>query len=189
MKTLNYIIVKVESEYENDRSGIVENIDNNNTFFITREAEVLAAPDFTILKKGDKVICHHNIFRKKGSVSGMTIHSAFHIEDNIYHVPLTEVFMYKRDNGWESLSPFCFVKPIPYIKSAEELLELSEDELMFETHKGMIRNTGVLVYPCKELEHLKNKKIIFSYDSEYEFYIDGEIYYKMNINDILMTTE
>jgi hypothetical protein len=104
MITLNCLIVEIESEYENEREGIVSNIDRDNNFFITREATVISAPEFTPLRKGDKVICHHNIFRKKGDISGTVIHSSFHIEDKIYHVPLTEVFMFKRDGDWEALS-------------------------------------------------------------------------------------
>jgi hypothetical protein len=186
MITLNCLVVEVESEYENEREGIVSNIDYNDTFFITRKATVVSAPKFTILKKGDTVVCHHNIFRKKGSTSGTIIHSAFHIEDNLYHVPLDEVFMFKRDGeDWVSLSPFCFVTPI----KDENFNHLSETEKQFETHKGFKKNRGILAYPCKELEQHKNKEVIFSNDSEYEFLIDGVLYYKMKLNDILIFIE
>lgn len=181
MITLNCLIVEVESEYENERGGIVSNIDCDDTFFITRKAKVLAAPQGTTLNPGDEVLCHHNIFRKKGSVSGVIIHSAFHIEDNKYQVPLTEVFMVKKDNEWVSLSPFCFVKPIK-----QDFGNLSYSEAMIETHKGFKKNTGVLTHPCKELQEHKDKEVIFSDYSEYEFLIEGELYYKMSLNDILI---
>lgn len=181
MITLNNLIVEIDSEYENEREGIVSNLDYDNTFFITRKARVISAPASTILRQGDEVICHHNIFRKKGSVSGAIIHSSFHIEDNIYQVPLDEVFMYKRDNSWEALSPFCFVQPV----IDESFDNLSYDEKMIETHKGFKKNHGVLTHPSPELKHLEGKEVIFSDWSEYEFIIDGELYYKMKSNDIL----
>lgn len=189
MKTINYIIVKVDNEYENERGNLISNLDVDNASFIARKATVVSAPVFTVLKEGDEVICHHNIFRMKGSSKGNVNKSVYHIEDDLYFVPLTECFMYKRNSGdWISLSPYCFVKPIEQEKEEARFI-LSDSEHEKETHKGFKKLQGIMKYPCKELIELKGLKIAFSEYSEYEFIIDGELLYKMSINDILAQIE
>lgn len=185
MITYNFIIVEVEEEYDNVRNNLVVNIDRDNASFITRKAKVISAPSFTCLQEGDEVICHHNIFRIKGAIKGNEIKSDFHMFDKTYRVPLTECFMYRRNGSdWVSLSPYCFVEPIKEETSSDNYL-LSHQEHQNKTHKGYKKLTGILRYPCKELMSEKDAVIIFSEYSEYEFIIDGKLYYKMSTKDIL----
>jgi len=190
MRTINFIIVKVDKEYENDRGNLISNLDVDNASFIARKATVVSAPDYTVLKEGDEVICHHNIFRMKGSSKGNVNKSIYHIENDLYFVPLTECFMYKREGAdWISLSPFCFVKPIEEVKEEQSGFLISDSEHIRNTHKGFKKLQGIMKYPCKELIELKGLKIAYSDYSEYEFIIDGELLYKMSINDILAQIE
>jgi hypothetical protein len=188
MKTLNYLIVELDEAYNNevkvdsDKSVIV-NSTIEDVSYVNRVATVVAAPSFTILKAGDKVVVHHNIFRLRNDVKGNVAPSNFFIEDNKYFVPLTEIFMYKRDSDWIALAPFCFVEPI----------EIQKDKVNFEitneeAYKGRLDRKGILRYLNSDMEAQgmrEGDKVLFSRNSEYEFNIDDKLYYKMSTKDIL----
>lgn len=183
MKTVNYVIVEIDNLYNNTEGDIIVNDSIENVKNINRIATVISAPDFTILESGDKLIVHHNIFRKKYDVVGKQINSNFWIEGNKYFVPLSEIFMYKRDNDWIAIDPYCFVKPI---KADEQ--EVVGFLLKENLHKGMVQHKGVVLYSNKEL--IKNgvnkgDKVMFSKNSQYEFDVDGVLCYRMKTNDIL----
>lgn len=189
MKSFNYIIVEVDSDYNNEvkiaeNLSVVVNSTIESVEHINRVAKVISAPSFTILEEGDEVIIHHNICRLRNGVSGEQTKSNYHLEDNKYFVPLTEVFMYKREGVWKAISPYCFVKPIKSEEIKSDLVVIDSSD----THKGMQKNIGIMSYPNPWLESQdinSGDTIAFSDDSEYEFKIDGEVYYKMSNNDIL----
>lgn len=189
MKTINYLIVELDEAYDNEvdlstGDSIIINSTIESVANINRVATVKKAPDFTILQEGDQVVVHHNIFRKNNDINGNQADSHYHIENNLYFVPLTEVFMYKRsDSDWNAISPYCFVEPV--YKKKKEGFDLNAIE---DTYKGRIPKRGIMRYPNEELlkQGLKNGDvIIFSKNSEYEFIIDGVLYYKMSTKDIL----
>lgn len=186
MKSVNYVIVELDEAYKNEVESSVGNIIINSTIEsvaeINRMATVLYAPESTILEEGDEVIIHHNIARLRNDTKGNQVESNFHIEDNKYIVPLTEVFMYKRGgNEWEAISPYCFVKPIEF--KDENLVQGVQD-----TFKGRIPLQGVMAYPNPELKAQGmsvGDKVVFTPYSEYEFNLGGVIHYKMATKDIL----
>ena len=190
MRTVNYLIVELDEAYDNEvqvstGDSVIVNSTIENVSHINRVATVLAAPDYTILKTGDKVVCHHNIFRLRNDVNGKVVPSNFNIEDNQYFVPLTEVFMYKRDSDWIAINPYCFVEPIKVVKS-----DLKFDITTEEAYKGRLDRKGILRYINKDIEAQgmrEGETILFSKNSEYEFNIDGKLYYKMSTRDILAT--
>lgn len=193
MKTLNYLIVEINEAYDNTTTTgngvtLITNTSIESVTNIIRQAKVVSAPEYTILKKGDEVIVHHNIFRLRNGIKGKLVSSNFFIEDNRYFVPLTEVFMYKRDGVWKSLDPYCFIKPIKSTK--EKKLDgflLSDLSVKDSLHKGNEKLKGTMSYSNKgltEIGIIEGDTIIFSPDSEYEFMIEGELYYRMKTNDI-----
>ena len=185
MVTVNYIIVEIDEVYSNIEDGLIVSDSIENVSSINRVATVLAAPDFTVLKEGDKVLVHHNIFREKYTPQSQKIKSDFFLEGSKYFVPLTEVFMYKRSDSWEALAPYCFVEPIKEVQDA-----LNFD--IRDNHKGYKRNTGKLVYgnPTLQEQGVNQGDIItFSKDSEFEFNIEGSLLYKMCSKDILAVLE
>jgi len=197
MRTLNNVIVEADNEYNNTyemASGhsLIINISVDSVSNINRIAKVKASPEGTILEEGDLVIVHHNILRIKNSVRGEYEKSDFYIKDNLYYVPLDQVYMYKRgDADWQSLDPYCFVKPIQITEKKQNglFLTTNTDTLGY---KGNVENRGIMKYCNKELESYGVKvgdEIVFSRDSEYEFEIDGEIYYRIKSNNILATVE
>jgi len=186
LKSINYVIVEVDDLYNNIEEGIVINDSIESVENINRTAKVISAPDFTILESGDEIIIHHNIFRKKYTVKGRQINSNFWIEGNRYFVPLTEIFMYKRDSEWVCVNPYCFIKPIDV---EENILGFN---VLENIHKGRLNHEGVVLYSNPDLEKqgiIEGTKILFSKNSEYEFKIDGQLCYKMTTNDILGIVE
>lgn len=184
MEAVNFILVEVDNEYNNEINGVIINSTVENVECINRIATVISAPEFTILQKGDKIMVHHNVTRKKNDVKGNTIKSDFHIEDNLYFVPLDATFMYKRDESdWVSIDPYCFLKPISAEESEGFALSIAEG-----SYKGMKYNVGTMWYPNKHLSQqgaVRGDKVAFREYSEYEFWIDGELYYKMSTSDVL----
>lgn len=188
MKAVNYLIVELDEAYDNEvkvstGDSVIVNSTIENVSYINRVATVVAAPDFTILQAGDKVVCHHNIFRLRNDTKGKVVPSNFNIDDNQYFVPLTEVFMYKRDSDWIAINPYCFVKPIEADKD-----KLSFDITTEESYKGRLNQKGILKYINDDIRSQSMREgdtVIFSKDSEYEFNIDNEILYKMSTRDII----
>ena len=187
MKTINYLIVELEDVYENKvtlESGqeVIVNSTIEEVNFIKRKAKVISAPDFTILKNGDEVIVHHNIFRLRNDVRGNVAQSNYYIGENTYIVPLNEVFMYKRDDSdWIALNPFSFIEPIEKVK--EEGFQLSFEE---DSYKGRVDRVGIAKYLSPDLIEQGvqvGDKVVYKQYSEYEFVVDGKLYYKMrNVN-------
>lgn len=194
MKAVRYVLVKSDQDYNNEVelagkkilvNSSIESVEN-----INREATVVSSPEGTILQEGDTVIIHHNIMRHKNDIKGNEIKSPFHIGDNVYFVPPTEIFAYKRGDGeWEALDPFCFVKPIELekeeeLKSGIILMPTSKDSF-----KGRENGVGILRYGNRELEEQEDihpgDRVHFEPFSEHEFEIDGELLYKMRTSDIL----
>lgn len=190
MKSINYLIVELDKAYDNEvkistGDSLIVNSTIESVEHIKRIATVIESPDFTILKKGDKVIVHHNIFRLRNGIKGEKIESNFFIEENKYFVPLTEVFMYSRDDSdWQAIDPFCFVEPIK--RQEKRGFDLNPKE---DSYKGNICQHGIMRYPNKELKKqgVKERDIIrFSKNSEYEFIINNKLYYKMCTKDVMV---
>lgn len=190
MRSINYVIIEVEDAYNNEKEfgdvKLVVNSTIESVEHINRIAKVIAAPDCTILKEGDEVVVHHNICRLRRGTKGEVVQSDFHIEGNRYYVPLSEVFMYKRDDKWNAISPYCFVKPIKVEDKEDGVLKIIDSS---DSHKGMVQNMGVVKYGndiLKMYDVEEGDTVWFSDYSEYEFEIDGELLYKMSFGDLLM---
>lgn len=178
MRSDNYVIVKASKLYRNDDRGIIINDSIETVSSINREVEVVTYPEGVSLKQGDLLIVHHNILRKKYDIKGNIINSNFWIKDDLYYVPLTEIFMIKRGDIWRAFTPFVFVKPI-----IQEVNILSFDQTRSTEH------TGVIKYSNEDLinNNIKEGDVVgFNKNSEYQFNIDGEILYKMTTPDILL---
>ena len=190
MKTANYVIVELKDAYSNEEEistgdSFIVNSTIEDVNYVNRVAEVLVAPDFTVLQKGDEVITHHNIFRLRNDVNGNIAQSNYHLDRDRYFIPLTELFMYRRDGSdWVALEPYCFVKPIEQ-KKEDTFFDLSLED---DSYKGRLHKHGIMSYPNKGLIEQGievGDTIIFSDYSEYEFKVEGELYYKMATKDII----
>lgn len=187
MATINYLIVELDEAYDNevtilDNQSLVVNSTIESVEHISRKAKVIEAPENVILREGDEVIVHHNIFRLRNDMSGKTIPSNYYLGDNKYFVPLTEVFMYKRGDLWNALDPYVFIEPIELRDEGELLIGIRKE------HKGKEHQKGIVAFINNELSSqgvVEGDEIVFSKYSEYEFKINGKVYYKMKTKDIL----
>ena len=188
MPTLNYLIVELDQAYNNevnildDNSSLIINSTVESVEHISRVAKVIDAPKFTVINKGDQIVAHHNIFRQKNDVKGKTIKSDYYLEDNQYFIPLTEVFMYKQGDQWNAIDPYVFIKPIPLRDDNELILGVKKE------YKGREHQKGTVAFNNKALESQgirQGDEVAFSRYCEYEFMIEGDLYYKMRTQDII----
>lgn len=190
MKSFNYAIIEVDEDYNNEvelSSGLnlVVNTTIESVAHINRIGRVKAAPESTVLQEGDEIVVHHNILRRKNGVEGIEVKSDFFVKDNIYFVPLTEIFAYRRNGEWIGLDPFVFVRPKELINDEAGQWSNSLDVVSF---KKMVDNRGFIEINNKELSEWgveKGDEVFFADDSEYSFEIEGETLYRMKTSDIL----
>lgn len=187
MKAVNSVILRSERNYNNKVSlndiEYTVNVDIDNVESINRTATVVAAPVRSNLSEGDKIIIHHNILREKIHMNGTKVKSQFHIANDYYHCPVSEVLLKKDAKGeWETLLDFVFIKPIK-----EHNVELGHGLVLTpESRKGMQSQRATLAITNKNLKGVTvGDTIIFSKNSEHEFFIDGEKLYKCEVQDIL----
>lgn len=189
MKATNYVIVELKEAYTNKKKVAGRELIINSTIedvsSINREATVVSAPEFTILKEGDSIIAHHNIFRKKYDYKGKLCQSDYFIGSNLYFVPLTEIFLWKRGllGDWEAIDPFVFIEPIELDESKELLVGIKKQHKNKEHKKGVVK---YLNSSLKEQGVKVGDKIVFKKNSEYEFNIGGMLLYRMNTKDIII---
>ncbi len=193
MKALDYIIIEVDQQYNNEvllknGTSIIVNTKTESVSNINRIGRVVSVPKGIKVKKDDFILFHHNILRKINDHKGEVMQSDFYIKGNMFFVPLDMVFMYKRgESEWKSLNPFCFIKPI------KENLPETKTNIIIPSyisvgHKGKKENRGVVKYGNSVLKDWgveEGDEIIFKDYREYEFEINGETLYKMGCDDVL----
>ena len=180
MKSLYQFIIKpIGERYKNkiniDGCELIVNSTISSHKFVNREAEVVSVPLIynTKINKGDKVIVHHNLFRRYYNMKGKSVNSTKYFKDDLYFAVPSQVYMYYQKNKWIPNENYCFVKP------------LLEDE-------KIIKNKGILKYGNSSLEVLKiNPGDIIGFKPlrEFEFIINNELLYCMESNDIVIKYE
>jgi len=99
-----------------------------------------------------------------------------HLKDNIYIVEPDQIYLFLQNDKWQSVDPYCFVKPKQ--KSQGDVLSLStEEELIGE----MVYSTNYL----KDMGIKVGDDVSFLPDSEYGFKIEGEKLYRMRQKNIV----
>ena len=183
MKSLSNFIIKPNGKRYNNKKkiGDKELILNAEIFhhqYVNREAIVLETPivNNTEIKKGDIIIVHHNVFRRWYDVRGKEKNSKSWLKKGTYIVYEDQIFAYKRNNKWNALKEYCFVKPI---KSYDKYSQQREQPLI-----------GVIKYIDNNCNNIKKEDLIgFTPHSEYEFIIDGERLYRVLTNSITIKYE
>ena len=181
MQSLFDYIISTNNRYNNavniNSKELIVNteITERDFQFVNRIGTVLSTPksNDSIIKKGDEVIVHHNVFRRGYDIRQKEKNSSSFLEENKYIVPQDQIFAYKRNNKWNSLPGYCFVKPV-YI----------EDEWALYTDQSLY---GELIYSNSALDSLglsQGDVVGFTPNSEYEFNIDGQKLYRILSNHI-----
>ena len=184
MHTLyNFIIEPIGDRYNNkNQIGDKELILNTEIFnhqYVNREAKVIALPKLldTDISIGDTVLVHHNIFRRWHDIRGVEKNSRSYIKSNLYSVNKDQIFAYRKNNTWNALIGYCFVKPIK-----------SNDKFDVNNEKSHV---GIIKYI--ENNNIKNVNIGdldgFIPGVEYEFIINNERLYRILTQHITIKYE
>ena len=180
MKSIYGFLVKpIGSRYNNIKKvGDKELILNTEMFnhrYINREAEVISIPKIgeTDIEVGDKVIIHHNVFRRWEDVRGKEKNSRSYINENLYIVHSDQIYLYKRKDKWESPSGYCFVQPIK-----------EKDQFNIDIEKPLI---GIVKYSDGTIK--EGDLVGFKPSSEFDFVIDGKRLYRVLSNFITIKYE
>jgi co-chaperonin GroES (HSP10) len=191
MKASIYFIVEVLDDYNNYtelQNGLKIAVNNSieSVEHINRIGKIVSVPKGVIAEEGDLLLFHHNICRSVWGLKGKKRPSNFHIKENYYYIPATEIFMIKKktDSDWKALDPYVFVEPIPVEKvKLDNGLEVEE-----ESHEGTKDLVGIMSYPNKALDNQgvkRGDKVYFQQDSQHKYIIEGKLFYKMTTQDIL----
>jgi len=191
MRASIYFIVEVLDDYNNYvylENGLKVAVNNSidSVENINRIGKIVSSPKGVIADKGDLLLFHHNICRSVWGLKGKKRPSNFHIKDNLYYIPATEIFMIKKkgEKTWNALDPYLFIEPIPAVKK----ILANGMEIEEESYESMKHLTGIMAYPNKEMDRQSVKKgdlVYFQQDSQHEYVIEGKLYYKMTTQDIL----
>ena len=145
--------------------------------FSNREAVVVETPiNYSgPISKGDILLVHHNVFKFYNDMKGRRQSGKSYFKDNLFFIDEGQFFLYKKDYDWITFDKYCFVKPI-------------EKKESFLSKSGRYEPlTGEIVYPNDYLKSQGIKSgdtVIFQPDSEYEFYVDGQVLYRMYDSNI-----
>jgi len=104
--------------------------------------------------------------------------SKSYYKDDMWFVQNDQIFLYKRYCCWEANDGYCFVKPI----KARDPLSIEKTEPLV----GILKYEDVLLTQAG----LKSGDLVgFKPNTEYEFIIDGELYYRIFSNSITIKYE
>jgi len=180
----DFIIKPVGERYDNEISvgdkKLILNSKIENHKFINNVAEVIATPlaYTTPINKGDKVLVHHNIFRRYYNQQGKEVNSSKYFKDDQYFCQIDQIYMYSKESDWIPINDRCFVAPI-----------INEDDLDLQKEK---KHIGILKYGNNSLESNKinvGDLIGFTPNSEFEFIVNDELLYCMRTKDIVIKYE
>ena len=179
-----FIIKPLNNRYENtvkvDNVNLIINTTIENHRFVSKKAKVISVPLAfkTSIKKGDEVIVHHNLFRRWYDQKGRERNSASYFKDDMYFCDMSQIYLIKNQNTYETNLDYCLIKPIK--KSSKYTLD-KEKPLM-----------GVVKYTNKNLlkQNIEvNSLITFTPNSEFEFIVGDERLYCMKSNNIAIKHE
>jgi len=181
MQSLFEYIISTDNRYNNtidvDGKELVVNteVTERDFIFVNRIGKVLNIPLHldTPVSIGDEIIVHHNVFRRWIDIRGQEQNSSSFLKENEYFVGKDQIFAYKKNNKWECLPEYCFVKPL-----------YKNDEWALKTDENLL---GVLTYSNTNLSSLGvsiGDTVGFTPDSEYEFEIEGKKLYRILSNHI-----
>ena len=132
----------------------------------------------TVIKKGDLIMIHHNVFRRWFNIKGEEKNSKAYFKDNLYFVQRDQIYLYKRNNKWIAFDDRCFVNPL----KNNDIIDANLEQHLI----------GILKYGNSSLEALKISEgdlIGYKPYGEYDFIVDGKRLYCMKSNDIVIKYE
>tara|TARA_B100000900_G_scaffold272264_1_gene232536 strand:+ start:250 stop:855 length:606 start_codon:yes stop_codon:yes gene_type:complete len=143
-------------------------------------AKVVAIPLAykTVVKQGDLIMIHHNVFRRFYDIRGDEKNSRSFFKDNLYFVQPDQIYLYKNNKKWKAFGNRCFIAPL---KNKDEINASLEQRLV-----------GILKYGNNALEALgitEGDVVGYTPYGEYDFIVDNKRLYCMKSNDIVIKYE
>jgi len=179
-----FIIKPKQGRYNNEKKigdkTLVLNTSIEDHKLVSKEAIIVSVPLAfkTILKVGDEIMVHHNIFRRWYDVKGKSRNSGQYFRDDLYFCKIDQLYLYKKENKWLSIGDRCFIKPIK-----------DDDYLTSDIEQ---KHIGILKIGNSSLEALginPGDLVGFRAGREWEFIVDGQRLYCMKSNDIILKYE
>lgn len=180
----HFIVEPLNGRYNNtiqigDQELIV-NTELQNHSFVNRVGIVKALPSNNALgvSVGDKVIVHHNVFRRFRDIRGKEKNSKSYYNERTYLVQPDQLYAYcKPDSSdWQACEGFNFIKPL-----------VNDDDFSIEKEKPF---TGVAYTVDPNLTQVNKGDIVgFIPSSEYEFIIGNDRLYRVPTNSITIKYE
>jgi hypothetical protein len=180
----DFIVEPVGEKYSNTikvgNKELVVNTKIENWKFVNRIAKVIKTPLAfkTVIKKGDLVVVHQNVFRTFYDMKGVKKKSRSYFKDNLYFCAIDQVYLYKNNKGYHSFGDRCFIQPIK-----------DNQDLTLDKERSLI---GILKYGNSSLNKLEitpGDLVGYTPNGEWEFLVDNERLYCMKSNDIVIKYE
>jgi|TARA_R110000744_G_scaffold48829_5_gene106379 hypothetical protein len=181
---LDFVVKTVDGRYNNKKSiegeELILNTELENHNYVSRIAEVVYEPykNKTGISVGDKVVVHHNVFRRFRDIRGEEKNSKSYYGDGMYIVQPNQVYAYKKakNTDWVSCEGFNLIKPIKETKMFSSYFE-----------KQLV---GILKIKDPELNGLSEGDLVgFGPSSEYEFIIGTQRLYRVPTTSITIKYE
>jgi len=114
---LDFLIKPLSTTYNNTKDigdkKLIVNTEMQNHNYVSRVGVVLGVPKNSMgISVGDKVIVHHNVFRRYRDVRGVEKNSRSYYGDGLFLVSPDQIYAYNKSNNWIACEGFNFVKPI-----------------------------------------------------------------------------
>ena len=180
MKSTYYVLVEPVdgNEYANQsKDGLILNVSIEDFKSTQRLARVVGVPEALSLDVvvGDIVVVHHNVFRSNYDMRGRLKKSNYMVDNKLYYVEPERVYMLMRDGEWKMFGDYAFIEPVKrgidgYQNNTSTYVELvGKVSMIDESFSGV--SVGDL--------------ITFQKDSEYEFRINDQKYYRVPTKNIV----
>ena len=160
------------------KDGLIINANIDDHKSTQRLAKVIACPEGTGVEEGDILLVHHNIFRPYYDMKGRLRKSSNLVKDKLYYVEPERVYMYIRDGKEYVFGDYSFIKPV----------NKDMDGFQYSTNveKEMIGEVALIEPSFSEQEEVSIGDVItFTKDSEYEFRINDERFYRVPTKNIV----
>ena len=180
----DFIVKPVGEKYSNTvkvgNKELVVNTKIENWKFVNRIAKVIKTPLAikTLIKEGDLVVVHQNVFRTFYDMKGVKKKSRSYFKDNLYFCAIDQIYLYKNNKGYHSFGDRCFIQPIK-----------DNQDLTLDKERSLV---GILKYGNSSLNKLKitpGDLVGYTPNGEWEFLVDNERLYCMKSNDIVIKYE
>jgi hypothetical protein len=175
----NFVVTPIGERYNNTKKvGDKELVLNTEVFnhqYVNRLAKVISTPIIgsTDINAGDTVIVHHNVFRRWHNQYGIEKNSRSYFNEDTYFINHDQIFLYKKNNKWNTPKGYCFVQPLK-----------NKDQFNVDTEKPLV---GIVKYSDGTVN--VGDLVGFKPGSEYEFVIENKLLYRVLSNLITIKYE